>query len=1645
MDPILINLGFALTGKICELALPSLLAARKEEKEAEAIRQSLADSVNRGFKRFANKYRNLSNSLFDETFLENNVAPEFSKLLTRTGNPEAVFIEEKYREQLTTSPPSNLSQAIGDFLYFIEDEMKKEAVLQPIIDNRQIEAVHGKLFGFDEDWKAIGRATEEAISGVRLDINSQLALILQRDFEKAVAQVEAGKSIVLLGPSGSGKSALAVRLGKYLERVGNLIWLTPQILNKSSLIEVEKYLGLTHSFEEIFSSTQDEKITIVVDAMERLSIDGADIAGRLLQVAAQRIGADKLRLILISQPDGWQSLAAQLVRAGIPLNKYSAVQVEGPTEEDVQLVLKKIPGLLPIAFRQEVLGALRNMKLLDLVATQASLTPIEKQTSWTGLTQVVDWIWDKWTGTTQNRHARGELLKNLGQMEAESFAQGIPKSQLDSTEQEILASLEDQSRLIEVYREKVFFSHDSVSDWARYRSLLGDEDSLAIHLRKLAIYPRWNLAIRLTGQFLLDSGDDEATEWSDILSQVSDGTPKGDTAADLLLDAVFLSTNAYAHLKKAWPVLIANEAKFLRRLLKRFLHVATVPDSIVYVLGKDDPELQSRLASTMRQPVWTYWWPVLNWLNEKHLELINLVPRELGETCRIWLLKTRHPEEDKKDFPWRREMAKITIALACELQAQREEGGYPKDAEKVSYEALLMAGWDFPDEVAQLSFELAKRRPLSETIIKRIEEAARASAKRQAELEEDPEYQERIKNFPLTGSIFPLGELLPPWPDGPFKRPDDEFQQAALTPTGLAPFMKLRPEVAMEIILALCINPPRHEFDHDNLSSSEWCELQSTYDGHSAMYTEGPFWFFLHINPEHALDTIISLVNFATERFCEYMKGHGDRDLYDTILPLSSGNINYMGDHRVYGFFRSETFNGKYLSSALMALEKWFYDLMEEGKAVDKWIKKILTEGRSIALIGVLAEVGKKHQELFEGPLLPLFGAWNIYQLDHQLMVGNRTPGLFLMGWARQGEHAYNQALDWHLLEHRKVGLQEIAQLKFWNSQPVKEFFHDMYEKWTTDDEIREKTKYVAERFNPENFTLHKREDDSAIEIHFNWPEEMREKNTAALERSQDGMTLISFPARCRQILDGEEKLAEESLQAFWEQIQHIDSIPEQDIEVERASQRADAICGGIAVLFVHHRIWIEDNPEKEKWCIEYFFNTLSNPPSPAQLDLENSVSNWGWDIFAGETAIQLLVEMPDNPVIRAAVARGVVAYHESAALFTLFRGYKLRDQLGAEFMKLLNVALLWATLRHLRPMDNQEKERKRWVRWTHKLIKWYANDQIPESIYSLPRLAAAGKRLFNLRQTKLKRENSPDYRFVPDNWNHGIHEGILQKAFGWLAEAEPGDPRFPAGLLEQLCQELVHFSVGTAQPKDYEANSYHNSEIPRDFDHWVFELVARFTGLSNDQAEASKFWKPIFEPGPALHRWPEFFLMSWFSTGYEAAGNPENFSVHWIAMIDFVQNHNAWPQEGRKSADAKETFEELLGMKYSMARIEDPSFKKIMETLLPRYKTWKETYLWRSLQGFCRLLSKPSAKPLRIPGVNWVHELLVRDEKKTWIRDHEYDSIYTMLRTVWAEHNSELKGDSELKDKFLDLVTWLVQRQYAGALEFQDEISRAN
>lgn len=1629
------------------------------DKDCEkAILQALDKAIKKAHCQFSVKYPNFSSSLFDQTFLENRIAPELLKYLTRTGRPDPAAIATAYREQYESTIPDTLNNAVSDFLHFVVEAMKEEIPLQEIIDRRQIEetsskvtALHDALLSPESDWPALERASHEAAERILLDIGGEIELPFFEDFYRIAKILNGENSLVILGNSGSGKSSIVRRLAASPGRFDRYVWLNSEVLNQPTISEVGRILGLRHSLTDILLTNTAKRPLLILDAIESLSDSGVSNAARTIGTLRQN-GSKVWRILITTQPEGWEDLAFRLQRAGVQLDCFSVIQIEGPSTDDVKFVLRSMPTLVPIAFRGNLPTILNNLKLLDHLARQTKLRPIDDSISWVGFSQVVDWIWEGWTGGGADKYARGEVLKSLGKSEAEGLRRGLSLSCIDSAQLVMLPALKNEAKVLEIRDEKIFFYHDLIADWARYRVLVGEEDFLPTYIRKLSTNPKWNEAIRIAGQRTLDRNDETGTKWIAIVSQLSDGSPEGEAARDLFLDAATLSTNAGNHLEKLWPHLIAEKAQLLDRLLKRFLHVATVPDKRIISLTTRDEKSRRQLAGLIRLPVWNHWWPVLAWICKRKSELIQLVPETLASLCQVWLKNTRAPEEGQQAFWFRREMAEIVLALARELQARNEEGGYNPEAEKTTYEALLMAAFDFPDEVGQISLELSCRRDYSPFILERREAYLQAQARRQEELERNPEYRKRWEErAPLFHSPIPRGPLRDPWPDGPTNHPNRQFQKIALAEFSLVPLIIRHPEIAAELILSLCIEPPKHEMDdHYNFSSSEdWCGLQHDHDGTPAMYSEGPFHIFLLIKPDCALDMIIKLVNFATERFCNYMKRNDRNEVFEITVPLPSGDATWLGDKRIYGFFRSETFNTKLLSSALMAVEKWLYDQIDKDENIDKWIEQILQQSRSVAFLGLLAEIGKKKSSIFEGKLLPLFGVWQIFQWDQARLIGESDLWRFSMSnWVPHGEEKFNQVKQWHTLPHRKEDIQKIATLLFFNNQTVRDFFNTMYDKWTLNESTRNQTKYIAERFNIKNYSLVKNEDAQRIDVNFSWPDYMKEETELALRQSEYGMLLLSFPFRCRQILDGELNLPNESIDEFWSQIQTIATMPKHDFEVERPSQRTDAICGGIAVFFALHREWLESNPENEEWCLNYIFQTLSNPPMFGELDREDAIGNSSWDTFAGETAVRLLAENQQNDYFREAVALGVLTFHEEATRATLSCAFELRHRLGSEFTRILNLSLLWSTLRHLRPENQRKENMQRWLRWVERLIQRYIECTIPIEILPIKRLKHAGKRLYALAWHKRQREGKNEYEPGELYWNPGINGPLLQKSLSWLERAELNDPYLPERLAGDLALELLEYSLACAKPKSKNLERYGKSDIPDKMDNWVFDILCRFISKES-VGTASRYWHHIFDAGPYLHNWPSFFLMSWFATGLKTSCNLNEFSTHWGAMIDYVLQHEEWNNElAPDFYELHEVRRKLMCIDgFSVRILENNEFGVVIDSLAPRYDLWRQHYLKgeNSIAGFCRFLKYPAAKNLRLRGLLWVKEAIENEKHYSSIYKHMENALMNFISELWTEHRYDIQSDSTLKNAFLYILTWLAQGQNASALELQDEFARSS
>jgi hypothetical protein len=632
---------------------------------------------------------------------------------------------------------------------------------------------------------------------------------------------------------------------------------------------------------------------------------------------------------------------------------------------------------------------LRNFKILDWIA-RALDNQQPAPSYWVGESDLINWLWNSWVKTGKEQYARAGLLKKIGEKEAQSFAGGAPLHDLTASENRVLPELEG-SQLLRVKEDRVYFTHDLLGDWSRLHILLGlNELECAERLISRAENPRWYHALRLFGLHLLEQ-EVGSTKWFQLYQRLSGASDHGSVAADIILEAVALSTNASILLERVWPHLSTKNGVLLNKLIKRFRHVASFPDHIVQRSTSDD-DLKIWFAASFRIPYWPYWRPMLTFLHSHAEEVKKIAFHSISELCLLWLSQTPVEIRPGTAFPWRREAAELALLAAREVQGLKAEGvSFIDGIDESPYEAFLYAVPEFPEKVSALALELAQRRDPAPEIQQRLEESVRRrSEEHKKRLKEDTEYREQFERRSKIPPNFSHGPRLDPWPDGPADRIDKDFRKACIKTKALYFLMKHRPEVAKEVLLALCIEPPKYQY-YENSHHFDLFAFATSDDSEEIIFLHRPFFLFLQTSPTAAIDLIVKLVNFATERWSDLYRaytGSGvDNDFSEekTIdLWIGDNRYKWIGNYKIFGWYRSYLISANYVVSVLMALEKWFYDEVDAGRDITKWVNKIFKESRSTAFVGVFVALAKKQPELLLNCLKPILSIWQIFSWDLQ-------------------------------------------------------------------------------------------------------------------------------------------------------------------------------------------------------------------------------------------------------------------------------------------------------------------------------------------------------------------------------------------------------------------------------------------------------------------------------------------------------------------------------------------------------------------------------------------------------------------------------------------------------------------------------------
>lgn len=493
--------------------------------------------------------------------------------------------------------------------------------------------------------------------------------------------------------------------------------------------------------------------------------------------------------------------------------------------------------------------------------------------------------------------------------------------------------------------------------------------------------------------------------------------------------------------------------------------------------------------------------------------------------------------------------------------------------------------------------------------------------------------------------------MRPPAADGPVRAVAEGFQSAVMDTAALSGMISVRPEIAREVLLAVCLEEPKPTDPYgQNRSLRLEIGLSDWRQGYPAMYWKGPFLQFLKLASREGLDAIVRLVNYATARWIE--AGYGrqpteeERRKHGFEFTINSKSASWVGDCNVFAWHRHLPMEGDTIEAALMALEKWLYEEIENDRDITEWLQYILDHSESAAFAGLLVSVGLKYPGLFAGQLQPLLGNYYVYQCQISL-AQNDGGNTWSISFARQPREIVKLAGEWNGMPHRKWFLWDVATSVMHQHKGTQDYLTACRAEWAKlpegDEKSRTRKEFFLARFDPANYTKTPQGDGKVL-ITMKWPPHLQKIVDESEGDGKRRMLALSLALTARQLLEGQRSLNEEELPQFAAQIRELANWKDDSEVGSHEHYRISSVAGGLAVLVIQHRDWLSRDPEVEKWCLD----TLRElKPIATEHDSPMSINDHGAETFLGETGAALLQESSEEWVLRMTF-EGVTGAHYS-------------------------------------------------------------------------------------------------------------------------------------------------------------------------------------------------------------------------------------------------------------------------------------------------------------------------------------------------------------------------------------------------------------
>ena len=388
--------------------------------------------------------------------------------------------------------------------------------------------------------------------------------------------------------------------------------------------------------------------------------------------------------------------------------------------------------------------------------------------------------------------------------------------------------------------------------------------------------------------------------------------------------------------------------------------------------------------------------------------------------------------------------------------------------------------------------------------------------------------------------------------------------------------MKASPELSAEVLLAVLIeDSPEEEYDpYPDLSNHYG--MQFDHGSYPTAYWQSAFYTFLQIAPDIALGALIALVDFCTERWDYERQRHG-ADRVSIVLDLPGGmQKEYVGNHSVLDWSQENSTHAGQLHCALAALEKWLSVGLDGGTDVTRYIQRLLDSSRSVAVLGVLLNVGKYRPVLFEGLLRPLLAHQSLYFWDKYRLDALQWR-FDAAAWARQGETIFQMAREWWSVAYRRVALRSISAHLVAFKPEIAAFLAAIIKQWELPEHEKAALELRMLQAELDRDNYNEDPDGTSGRIQFAYPESLQRDVTSYQQGTEPALRILMLPHECGQLLGKPAELTAEKAEGLAGFLGA--ALPGMNTDVKEDDRRLARIAVA-STLLTRARPWLDAHPE---------------------------------------------------------------------------------------------------------------------------------------------------------------------------------------------------------------------------------------------------------------------------------------------------------------------------------------------------------------------------------------------------------------------------------------------------------------------------------